>query len=482
MRTSSVANYVLAVCAPLLVAACAAPIRSNPSSPDQSFEGIRYSLSKTTVRVDIPVRIAGCDTSPTLELLPPSVLTPSSADDGATYVVNPRDAVNLFRTITVPALKLTSDGRLAKADSKAVDTTVPTLLAIAKAAAGDAAAIAAKGLNYDELGLRRGTIRAITPPALPPLGLPQCTTETADAFNLWKSIRDTLASLQNSRLSILKDANRYDKNSAARISAMADAEAKLSMALAAAEAKITRTLTLELDADGQTAKKALDLTYGWLTDVNGFGCDSSVYSDPMPEKPTQPLCMHVTAKLVSSKSASKVDTQSAARDGAYNGLLYRVAGGGLITVNAEVYSTPTASALLAARQASAAVRPQRNTWISIAGSAGYQLAMSRPVSVLQFGVIARLPSDVGMLTSNNISAEFDADGVPNSLSWSVEPLPLAGLLGLPAQIVGLRPAPSPAPSAISQAQADLLAKLVQSCIDALASGSAAPSYCVNVLK
>ena len=60
---------------------------------------------------------------------------------------------------------LTSDGRLAKADSKAVDTTVPTLLAIAKAAAGDAAAIAAKGLNYDELGLRRGTIRAITPPA-----------------------------------------------------------------------------------------------------------------------------------------------------------------------------------------------------------------------------------------------------------------------------------------------------------------------------
>ena len=49
-----------------------------------------------------------------------------------------------------------------------------------------------------------------------------------------------------------------------------------------------------------------------------------------PTKPTQPLCMHVTAKLVAVPS-TKVDTQPAVRDGAYNGSQNRVAGGGLIT-------------------------------------------------------------------------------------------------------------------------------------------------------
>jgi len=120
------------------------------------------------------------------------------------------------------------------------------------------------------------------------------------------------------------------------------------------------------------------------------------------------------------------------------------------------------------------------TWESYDDGKGHSLYRTDDGKMLQFGQMAKMPADIGLLTTNSVSAEFDKNGKPKSAKWKAEPVQLAALLGLPAK---LQPSAPPAePSATQVAQRDLLNALLKSCLDALAASSAPPAYCSAILK
>ncbi len=468
-----IAAKLLIVCASVfLLAGCSAPIKSRAYAVGEPVEGIRYSLSKTTVSVVISARLKSCGATPVVELLEPEISTATSADASAQFVINPRDSLNWFREINVPSLTLSTDGRLAKVEASVVDQTPATLLAIAKSVNASSKAIRTSMAEF-----RLGGVEQPKPSGSV---VGPCSEEAVVLVNLRDSLANEIALLQERERALLLNVEKYDQYTPNRIAARQSAQTEMRSLYEQVLDKLRVSQKIDLDVNGDSVPAALDLAYRWFPKSEALGCGAGVDVNKFSSTPQRPLCLRAFARLASIKATSAISQLDGSR--AYDGLLYRIPAVGTVTVEATVSSDMSRSVLLTREPFVDAVLPSENTWLETAKSSGFSLALSAKRPVLQFGVLGKMPSDVGLLTSNEIKTEFDIKGVPNSLSWKAQALPIASVLGLPAQIYGLRTPASAPLSDVARAQQELISQLIQSCKDALSSGVAVPSYCVNVLK
>jgi hypothetical protein len=537
---SSSKKSFLLLTAFLLLGGCAAPIKSRPYVAGESYEGLRYYLSKTTVTVTFVAQLKSCSegilkNQPSILLLTPTVSTQISADSASSYVINPADSVNWFRKIEVPNLKLSVDGRLSEAEAKSIDSTPAVLLNLIQTASATIKAIDSKAslsrlstfdrarfdtarFGGDLAPLGDGQTSKPVSTQQPIIPAATCTEDAKmwlEEFNAIQKAYDELRRLPRT----LTKAVNFDEHSAIRFKATQDEEQRLLAQLAEAAKNLTVRAELTLVGESKVPIAAtLDIAQKWVTETNHYGCDTLAVvaarqkarnaKTPAEEKTTeaevktafaaQPLCIQISGSLSkeasagaeisgslskeASAGAAQPNDSSVSRDG-YPGLVFRVPASASISATAVGHSAPSEPTLIANFAVKKNARPASNGWELIPEaplSFGLKVADARPV--LQFGIIAKMPSDVGVLTSNGIQTTFDANGVPASVKWSVEPLPVAALLGLPAQLSGLHPLTAAAPSASAVLQVDVWNKLLQSCINALEAGVAAPSYCANIIK
>lgn len=468
----------------LLLAGCASPIKSVPYVAGRSVEGIRYNLSKTTVKVTARARLADCTPQPVIELLPFVVSSDVSADPAASYVVNPRDSVNWFRTVDVPELKLTSDGRMASAKAEAKEQIAPTVLAIAKAVAASAnvkshVATAATVAASADLKPEIATVAPVKADD-------KCTDSALELVAARSEVAAKLKDFRRDRLAAVSDVKAYDKDSEARLKTLALAETQLQASYDVLDAKLTKQQSVQIDRDGASAVSGIDLAWGWVIASGknqAIGCDKAVTEDGRALEPARPLCLHFDAALVSKAERAQADPASEG-DGSYGGIYYRIPGPAELKIEARAHADAGASGVTKLRlpTSPSALRPAEGDWMDSVDSTKFTLFTTQPQQLLQFGVLARMPGDVGLLTTNSISTTFDSAGAPQSTNWRAEPVPIAALLSLPGQIAGLRPTPAAPPPASAELQSKLLLALLQSCIDAVAAGQTPPSYCATLSK
>jgi hypothetical protein len=523
---SSSKKSFLLLTAFLLLGGCAAPIKSRPYVAGESYEGLRYYLSKTTVTVTFVAQLKSCSegilkNQPSILLLTPTVSTQISADSASSYVINPADSVNWFRKIEVPNLKLSVDGRLAEAEAKSIDSTPAVLLNLIQTASATIKAIDSKAslsrlstfdrarfdiarFGGDLAPLGDGQTSKPVPTQQPIIPAATCTEDAKMWLEEFNAIRKAYDELRRLPRTLTKAVN-FDEHSAIRFKATQDEEQRLLAQLAEVAKNLTVRAELTLLGESKAPIAAtLDIAQKWVTETNHYGCDTLAVvaarqkarnaKTPAEEKTTeaevktafaaQPLCIQISGSLSkeASAGAAQPNDSSVSRDG-YPGLVFRVPASASISATAVGHSAPSEPTLIANFAVKKNARPASNGWELIPDaplSFGLKVADARPV--LQFGIIAKMPSDVGVLTSNGIQTTFDVNGVPASVKWSVEPLPVAALLGLPAQLSGLHPLTAAAPSASAVLQVDVWNKLLQSCINALEAGVAAPSYCANIIK
>lgn len=519
-HSTKLKRLFLLTIATLLIGGCAAPIKSRPYVPGESYEGLRYHLSRTTVKVTFAAQLKSCSEGaskdqPSILLLAPTIGTAISADPLSSYVINPADSVNWFRKIEVPNLKLSADGRLAEAQAKSFDSTPAVLLSLAQAASASFKTIgryaSAPRATLEVLRSKQGawsfqseqanTSLAAALPIIPPA---TCTDDAKSLLKERNEARLAYEALRKLPRTLTKPTD-FDKHSDVRFKSIQDEEQHLLAQLTDLDNKLTSRAELALvDDSKEPVEVALDLAEKWVVETNYYGCDTlaiaaerqkglaAVTPDERAKAAavlsamlsTQPLCVQISGNLSRDSVATSARSADASVAGdAYPGLMFRVPVKSRITTSAfgrAAVNQPTLIANFAAKPNS---RPMTNGWEWTSHSPlsfGIQVADSRPV--LQFGAIAKMPSDVGVLTSNSIHTTFDANGVPASVNWTVEPLPVAAFLGLPAQIYGLRPLPAVGPSATSLLQGSVLERLLQSCLDAITAGVAVPSYCASIIN
>jgi hypothetical protein len=519
--------FLLSLAASVLLGGCAAPIKSRLYTPGESYEGLRYLLSKTTVTVKYFAQLRSCSegagaNQPLIELLAPSMSTQVSADPSTSYVINPADSVNWFRKIDVPALKLSVDGRLAEADAKSVDSTPAILLDLARTAVATQKAFR---INQSVATASRFSLFSATD-AVARLPLAEVSNKRTDssktlpnatctprAINLLKQFNDAKTAYAALRALTLRriTAGSFGEHAADSFKAMRDEEGRLLVLIKALEGKLTIGTEVSLDSEtlaDEPVMEYFDVATPWINETNYYGC-STLAAAPEQLKarvastdddkkkaaealkallPLQPLCIGLTATLKNNSPTIAGGSATHMAGAEYPGLMFRVPGSGSVKVTATGSAIPSQPKLLSNFVANENARPESNGWqwaidktTKKENEVQFTHVYAGVPPILQFGNIAKMPSDVGALTSNSIHTTFDANGVPAAVNWSADPLPVNALLGLPAQISGLRPAPVALPSANNLLQNDLLNRMLQSCIDAIAAGSAVPSYCAGVV-
>lgn len=472
----------------MLISGCASPIKSVPYASGQSFEGLRYNLSKTTVKVTARARLAECAPHVQIELLPFAVTSEVSADPDASFVINPRDSVNWFRTIDVPELKLTADGRIASAKTEAKEQIAPTILAIAKAAIDfESIAFRAKSQSLLQAEVARWRATLPTTPAAAPVPTPyKCSKESQELVDARAETFKRLGDFRRDRLAAMANVGAYDKDSDAKLKAFSVAESQLQASYEALDAKLVKQRTIELDSDGVIVKSGVDLGWGWIVQGAGastIGCDENVGKKDRADEPANLLCVHFESSLNRGDQPARIDSSSSVGgDGTYGGVFYRVAGPAQLKVQARVKDQRGGTSMLRLPPSDSALKPRAGAWVESRSTARFELSKMEPTEVLQFGPLARMPGDVGLMTSNSISTTFDGTGAPQTVNWHADPVAIAALLSLPSQIAGLRPAPPAAPSASAELQNKLLLALLQSCIDAAAGGQTLPAYCATLSR
>ena len=374
--------------AALLLAGCAAPIKSRPHVAGESYEGLRYHLSKTTVTVTFAAQLKSCAeganrNQPSILLLAPTVSTQISADDTSSYVINPADSVNWFRKIEVPKLKLSADGRLAEAEAKSVDSTPAVLLNLAQVAFASRKAFSTASIaprSSTQSFLRTWQLEGATAPTLLPATCNKQAKQQIDDFNAVRVAYENLRKLPRT-LTAAKD---FDKSAPERFKAIQDEELRLLVQLT--ELGNALTVRAELRLAGETTKPiatTLDLAENWVEETNYYGCDTldvvavrqsglAAVSDAQKEQAKkdlsavlakQPLCVQISGNL--SKGSAKGSASAPVADAsseAYPGLMFRVPAKGGISATAAGRAAPNQPSLIANFASNANARPVTNGW------------------------------------------------------------------------------------------------------------------------
>jgi hypothetical protein len=494
----SVSNLVnaclLAACALLAGTGCSSAIKSKPYVAGQSYEGIRYHLSKTTVVVQISAKLVACDPNPVIVLNNVDVQTPVSADSSTSYVINPRDSVNWFRNVDVAKIVLSDDGRLSESEAKAIDKTSEVVLQIAKAAFANRSVFSPE----ESLRFERGNVFDVKSKETSKVDVPiACTDEAKRAITTLRQAEEKLSEFVDNKTRSLLAVPTLLRGAEERLSAIDIAEVQFKARVLKAEQQLVKLASISLTAatNSKPAEAYLDLSLGWVEPSGArptsLGCLESKNAAGDVDYVAYPLCLKLTAQLENpqAKTASGASTGTGVEEPSYAGFFFRVPGTGNLSVAAIVAdAVPANSMILASPKVplDSRLRSEVSDWVlSRRGEKEvphFTLKTQQAVRVLQFGPIARMPSDTSIVTTNSVQTKFNALGVPKSSDWTSQALPVASLLGLPAQIAGLRPVTSPGLSASQVLQGNLFDRLLQSCIDALTAGAALPGYCATLSR
>lgn len=486
------------------ITGCAAPIKSIYVDGSQKIEGIQYRLTKTNVAVTYSVRLESCGDSPQIALLPPKITTSEGPDDNATFVVNPRDAWNLFRSIDVKEFKLSADGRLAAVSSSVTDNTIANLVEIAKSAAklrNTTQYFSAEGTTFSKVG-KGGWV---------------CVGSEADASSV--SGRVKLRSDARARLSEatrhrdeLVKSGRFTQHTQEVLKAFDVAIDETKKQINDLDASLTKRVSLTPDGD-KVAYAMLDLAYAWFNEkVSDPSCklplrdtnNMQLTSDQITEREgkitaaletsdvkqvlqnfgTKGDCIYMKARL--GEPGRLLPSSEAALKSAsgYGGVLYRLPGNVKVSTDAaaDTGSIPTNVSVVAFAESAGntlAVAP-KSIWKLAGDGKSFAFALAQSTPMMQYGELAQMPSDIGLLTTNAVTTSFDASGTPTGATWKADPIQLPALLGLPTQVVSAFARPGINQTAVLQGNARQL--MLQICIDALTSGTPVPAYCVAILN
>lgn len=453
----------------VLLAGCAAPIHSRFYQPGEPVEGFVYKLTKADVSIAVPIRLKGCKPF-TVVLMPPLLTAKPVADDGAAYVVDPSDSLNLFKSVSGVEVKLTEDGRLSKAAAQSKDTTLPILGEVLKGA-----------------GLVPMTVKA--PSGVRPEDDQPSSRQPAfscDADSAADVAR--LESLEGARLQLRDEASRHalgvrlkDDDDGA-MKAYSSALAEMDAHIAEVEKRLTRAATLRFKF-GKERKEVSALVYAnVIADWAGTppacaapaaGKSSPAYcetlSQPCPKRKPESgkvpdWCVPLHARL--SPSGLVVKTPDFSTE-SVPGLLYRLPDGS----NARAYAEMQDSSLLAVKVAKPlpADDGQAETHIKL---------FDDFVGVPQWGPMGLLKTNASFLSSSGIDVEFDAWAVPKTVKWSAEAGGFAGLLGLYNQVEAAKTKPAVDPTVELKGQ--LYQRMLNECLSA--TSSSLPPYCASIVK
>ncbi len=452
---------------------CAAPIISHDRSQEShrtvggAMEGFTYYLAKSTPKVVFRVRLENCQT-PTVTVLAPETTATAKADSTAQFRVTPTDAFNLFRNLE-SKLTLTADGRLGSASARSEDKTIAVLTQFLK----DAGTVS----QLFQLKTTTEMAARATPPASP------CSDEAN--WLVWQ--RDiALKTLQNATLNesdFLAEPLSFKKGVAEAQKTYVDALTRLRAKVDELNMKLTKSTFVQLDVaasdDAMTQEAFIDITHGWFEPGVAGGCAVARVNGKDDVVVADSNCLRFTAS-VKRPSGAPSALDSGKPTPTTSGVWYRK------PVKARVDAQVSRDRL----PASVAVA----TMVEIDGERPLLVALpSVPtlvsggkaldpawVTIPQWGTLARMPMDVGLLTTNEVRVEFDEWSVPKSVEWKVAPSTIPGLLGLVPQASAAFAKPTTDPTAALRG--DLLTQLLQACIAALASGATVPSYCSSILK
>jgi len=482
------------------LAGCASPVKSVHTSQLSEVEGVSYMLSRTVATATFIARLDDCGddgkTAPTVSVLAPTVEYASAPDPAATYVINPRDAWNLFRSIDVQKLDLSDDGRIAALQVSTTDNTVTNLLEIAKAAT-------TLGTFRERFSIQGRASPGLTgsgtqQPLLRCIGHDRPLTE--DTPFAWTKARTTagrrIEQLKSS-IAVLREQTQQHAGTAAALESMSADIAKLNQEIKRLESLLSKRAEVKLVKQG-AAVAMIDLKYGWfdntskscgsdkmsadaaLRAASGVTSAAAMRRDLKRSNNDLDHCYVGVASLQPIEAAKPLVVSDPLAASGYAGILYRLPGWVRVGLSAAV---PTVAGVnLRALDDFGGVTPATHpvTWEEDGSSGGLSIDRNNEARMLQFGQMAKMPADIGLLTTNSVSADFDKNGIPKSAKWKADPVQLAALLGLPAK---LQPAAPPAdPTPTQAAQRDLLNALLKSCLDAFAANGAPPAYCSAILK
>lgn len=464
---------VISLCA--LLGGCAAPIISHDRSRELALgtggtmEGFTYYLAKSTPKVVFRVRLEKCDT-PTVTVLAPDTTATAKADRAAQFRVTPTDAFNLFRSIE-SKLTLTPDGRLGSASAISEDKTVAVLTQFIK----DAAAV-----NRTLSLFTRSPAPAV---AVAQLLVPKCTDEAKWLVEQRDAALKALQKATFNESNFLADPKNFVTGVAEAQKTYAEALLRLKAKVDELNAKLTKSTAVALDVtagqDAMSKEDFIDVTYGWFEPTIGGGCVITK-KDGKDEIVAGSNCLRFSAAVARAPKPSSSTSADFSPPVASSGVWYRQSA--LHAVEAQVSRNARASgAAHTIRVEMDTERPLAMALPSANVLANEPIVIDQTnVRIPQWGTLAKLPMDVGLMTNNEVRVEFDEWSVPKTVEWKVAPSTIPGLLGLVPQASAAFAKPAVDPTAALRG--DLLTQLLQSCITALATGSTLPSYCSSILK
>lgn len=450
----------------LVLAGCAAPIRSRIESAEgQSVgEGFRYYLTKTNVGVTVRARLDECGDRtdpkemPVVTVLVPNVVAKPAADRSFAYWVSPKDAWNLFRSIDSAELTLTEDGRVATASAKVTDKTVEVLAEFVKFGSG-LRTVSLRSKLRDGFDTAQQLPEIVTKRSVS-----RCTDRARIVDDKRKNARTGLSDLLNVRASVLSSGAAAE-GTRETIAVLDEAIAKQNALIAQFDDALTRSITLWLSPTPQIDKfvsprEEIEIEAGWIEGGSG-------------EK------LSVVAEISRKSVASLMPSEDLTRD--VSGVMYRVPPGGV----------PVFTKVSRGKVGSQNVRVDVEEFDPLATSTisndsqlrvnSEYLHESNPVRVMQWGRLAVMPSDVGWLTSNSVKTTFDEWGVPKTSSWSATPATIPGLLGIVNQAdAAFARKPAAAANPVAEQQTEVYLRLLQICKDA--PPNAVPSFCASLVK
>jgi hypothetical protein len=462
----------VAIGALALASGCAVPIHSRPYEPGEPVSGFVYHLARAKVVATVDVRLESCD-PPQVVVLPPAVASTPAADPGkgSSFVVDPSDSWNVFKSVSGAQIQLTDDGRLGKAKAQTKDVTLPLL--------GEIAKLAVPGLKPAKAAVTED--KDIRPPEQKKKTL-ACQPQAAQLVAKLHELRDTRASLLRHELQFISN-SAFKKGDDDALKTYADSLAQLNSRIDGIEKALTKSVQLNItpaamDRKGPSKETRVDLLHGWFqaSEPNEIGCRDG---DAKQKAQDGFQCLNVNAVIKAASEATPAPITSDLNVSGYPGVLYRTPAAGVVTITVtrkdDDKAEPDIGVIVKSNDPMSTL--QSENWYVTKGS---PLESTHPVRIPQWGAISGLRSDLGPLSSNGVEIDFDEWSVPKTVSWNAEAGGLAGLLGLGSQVQEARQkADAPAdPAAALRSELNL--RLLQTCIDAPAASI--PSYCSGLTK
>ena len=481
---------VAVVAAPVLLGACASPIKSTQYKGEPG-NGFIYHLTKSRIDVTVSMRLEDCAEGRVV-LLDPKVNTVAVADADARFRIDPAQSFNIFRANAGSEVVLTSDRRLGSAKAKVQDNTlefVKQAVAVVTTFGGGGFGRAALTSSDSQSFLYKRQTRERAPPPVPDVS--RCEKPAGQLVGTKRYLEWARAELVLREVEFLSDS--FKKGDDGVLKAYTESLLQIERQIDAINEKLTKTAVLRLspaaaDEKGATvsAIARFDLRYGWFGNTKNDKCldpgDNESAPTSFDRKSVISDCAEVLVTVRRGTDKAVSDLPAVLAGDSSPGLIYRVPVSSALTVQARVGNSPSgAFPIRTDVAANAPLSSYQYGGPAQLDEGGASIYQGRSV-IAQWGPVTTFKSDLSLFGSSGVGIEFDEWSVPKSVTWSAENGGFAALLGFAASTEAARQkasAQAPADPSATMRE-DLLLKLLQTCLDP--SVATLPGYCSGLVK